>query len=465
MGDSSTSDAELLQYAIKNGMIDPALVQDKIEMQKREEILKEHKYSIWHSESEDVWYTYLPDEKSNRGIKRIKRKDEKSIKDAIYRYYVSAQDLKNKKSIESMTLDSLFHEYMTYKTDKVSSGTIKRMAADWQKFYVPEKDLVSKPFTQITKIEIDDFFNKVLDEHHLKKKAFYNMCGILKQCFQYAIDAEYTEKTPYRTNVNKKKFAGSPKKPSKLEVYQEDERDLFIAEMERRLTNNPANTAPIAIMLDFELGTRKGEILAISESDISGDHIHIHRQVVEEWNVSDLNKIKSRGFKIVEYTKTADGDRVLPLTDRAKQLIQKAKEINAEYGNAYKDFLFVKNGYIMSPDALDAQVKRGCEYIGIPVKTMHKIRKTYASTLLHNGVNLSIVKDVLGHADESTTLRHYIFNVETDAETEKSILSALNRTSENPADNEGTQGDTKIIVFGEKKKTKNPIKSRLSVYK
>lgn len=465
MQNISMSDAELLKFAIENGMLDTALVRDKIEMQKREEILEKHKYSIWHSESEDVWYTYLPDENASRGIKRIKRKDEKSIKDAIYKYYVSVQDLKSKESIESMTLDSLFHEYMAYKTGKVSSGTIRRMVADWQKFYVPEKDLVSKPFTQITKIEVDDFFNKVLDKHQLKKKAFYNMCGILKQCFQYAIDAEYTEKTPYRTNVNKKKFVGSPKKPSNMEVYQEDERDLFIAEMERRIANNPSNTAPIAIMLDFELGTRKGEILAISESDISEDHIHIHRQVVEEWDVTNLNQIKSLGFKIVEYTKTADGDRVLPLTKRAKQLIQKAKEINAEYGNIYKDFLFVKNGYVMSPDAIDAQVKRGCEYIGIPVKTMHKIRKTYASTLLHNGVNLSIVKDVLGHADESTTLRHYIFNVETDEETEKNILSALNRTSEHPAYNEGTQGDTKIIVFGEKKKTKNPVKSRNSVYK
>ena len=43
---------------------------------------------------------------------------------------------------------------------------------------------------------------------------------------------------------------------------------------------------------------------------------------------------------------------------------------------------------------------------------MHKIRKTYASTLLHNGVNLSIVKDMLGHADELTTLKHYIYNIE-----------------------------------------------------
>ena len=175
------------------------------------------------------------------------------------------------------------------------------------------------------------------------------------------------------------------------------------------MKNNPSNTAPLAVMLDFELGTRKGEILAICRSDIVDNRIHIHRQLVEEFDTTDLNHMKSMGFHVVDYTKSEDGDRWLPLTDKAKRIIRRIELINEEYGQRYKDFLFVKDGRCLTPDAVDAQIKRGCEYIGIPVKTMHKIRKTYASTLLHNGVNLSIVKDMLGHADESTTLKHYIY--------------------------------------------------------
>lgn len=30
------------------------------------------------------------------------------------------------------------------------------------------------------------------------------MCGILKQMLEYAVDAEYLEKNPYRIKVNKK---------------------------------------------------------------------------------------------------------------------------------------------------------------------------------------------------------------------------------------------------------------------
>ena len=47
MPDIKLSDSELLKYAVENGIIDAALLQDKIEMQKRKELLKKHPYSIW----------------------------------------------------------------------------------------------------------------------------------------------------------------------------------------------------------------------------------------------------------------------------------------------------------------------------------------------------------------------------------------------------------------------------------
>lgn len=129
-----------------------------------------------------------------------------------------------------------------------------------------------------------------------------------------------------------------------------------------------------------------------------------------------------------------------------------------KYDYQYEDFLFVRDGRCLTPDAIDTQIKRGCEYIGIPVKTMHKIRKTYASTLLHNGVNLSIVKDMLGHADESTTLKHYIYNIEGSAETDNKVLNALGPQNYAKSD----QGDQNIIPFAKIKRAKNLEKSTFS---
>ena len=406
-------------------MIDLAYVQEQVEMKKREEILKRHQYSIWHSNKEDVWYSYLPDDSKANNRKKIKRKRKRDLEDVICDFYLSVQnESQETEQLKDYSIESMFYEFMTHKANEVNSGTIKRMMADWTRFYEPEKEFIAISVQNLTKVNVDDFFNAVLGKHNLKKKAFYNMCGILKQTLEYAVDAEYIEKNPYHIKVNKKKFASSSKKPSAKEVFQADEKERLLDEMERRLRNNPSNTAPLAVMLDFELGTRKGEILAICRSDIVDNRIHIHRQLVEEFDTSNLSNMKSKGFQVVDYTKSADGDRWLPLTEQAKRIIKRIEAINEEYGHQYKDFLFVRDGRCLTPDAVDTQIKRGCEYIGIPVKTMHKIRKTYASTLLHNGVNLSIVKDMLGHADESTTLKHYIYNIEDSIETDNNSYFA-----------------------------------------
>lgn len=440
-------------------MIDLAYVQEQVEMKKREEILKRHQYSIWHNDKEDVWYSYLPDDSKSNNRKKIKRKRKRDLEEAIYDYYLSVQN-ESEKTVKpkDLSVESMFYEFMKHKTNEVNSGTVKRMMADWTRFYEPEKEFIAISVQNLTKIDVDDFFNAVLGKHNLKKKAFYNMCGILKQTLEYVVDAEYIEKNPYRIKVNKKKFASSSKKPSDKEVYQAGEKDLLMDEMERRLKNNPSNTAPLAVMLDFELGTRKGEILAICKSDIIDNRIHIHRQLVEEFDTSNLNNMKSKGFQVVDYTKSEDGDRWLPLTEQAKRIIKRIEAINEEYGHQYKDFLFVRDGRCLTPDAVDTQIKRGCEYIGIPVKTMHKIRKTYASTLLHNGVNLSIVKDMLGHADESTTLKHYIYNIEDNTETDNKVLNALDPQNYAKSD----QSDQNVISFIKIKRAKNLEKSTLS---
>lgn len=306
---------DLLKYIAENDMIDLTYVREQVEMKRRESILKQHQYSIWHSEKENVWYSYLPDSSKVNNRKKIKRKRKRDLEDVIYDFYLSMQsEPPETEQSKDFSVESMFYEFMKHKANEVNSGTVKRMMADWTRFYEPEKEFIAMSVKDMTKINVDDFFNAVLGKHDLKKKAFYNMCGILKQTLEYAVDAEYIEKNPYRIKVNKKKFISSSKKPSAKEVFQADEKEMLIDEMERRLKNNPSNTAPLAVMLDFELGTRKGEILAICKADIVGNRIHIHRQLVEEFDTSDLNHIKSKGFHVVDYTKSEDGDRWLPLT-------------------------------------------------------------------------------------------------------------------------------------------------------
>ena len=76
-------------------------------------------------------------------------------------------------------------------------------------------------------------------------------------------------------------------------------------------------------------------------------------------------------------------------------MVRNAKK---EYGLSYQNLLFVspENG-IMKPRAVDAQMICGCEYVGIPLRTMHKIRKTVASDLFDAGVSLTDIAGLPGH--------------------------------------------------------------------
>lgn len=464
-----------IQYAIDNNIISIADVLENTEKMKREQILEQYGDLIKHYGNE--WYFRIPDKTLKNGCFRRRSKNREDIENKLCDYFIELEKKQQAdKEQNTATLKELFYEFMEYKKSKVSGGTINRMMQDWKKFYEPHTEFIYKPFVKITKIDVDNLLNDIVNEHTMKDKAFKNMCGVLKQTFEYAVNAEYIDKSPYRVEVNKKKITPTRKKANEKEVFTAKERGILIKEMERRIQNDPLNAVPLAIMLDFEIGVRCGELLALKESDIISENgtskLYIHRQVVKENNITDLENIKQIGWNVVDYTKSDCGERKIPLTPKALEYIDRIRQINVLNGNQNKGFLFLtEDGTIITRDALDGQLRRGCAYAGIPIRSMHKIRKTYASTLYQRGISITIISKLLGHADESTTMKHYIFNLKDETETDSLVLNALSSNvitnnlitiSREEISESVTDGDNKIISFETIKKWKTPHKQRAS---
>lgn len=464
-----------IQYAIDNNIISIADVLENTEKMKREQILEQYGDLIKHYGNE--WYFRIPDKTLKNGCFRRRSKNREDIENKLCDYFIELEKKQQAdKEQNTATLKELFYEFMEYKKSKVSGGTINRMMQDWKKFYEPHTEFIYKPFVEITKIDVDNLLNDIVNEHTMKDKAFKNMCGVLKQTFEYAVNAEYIDKSPYRVEVNKKKITPTRKKANEKEVFTAKERGILIKEMERRIQNDPLNAVPLAIMLDFEIGVRCGELLALKESDIISENgtskLYIHRQVVKENNITDLENIKQIGWNVVDYTKSDCGERKIPLTPKALEYIDRIRQINVLNGNQNKGFLFLtEDGTIITRDALDGQLRRGCAYAGIPIRSMHKIRKTYASTLYQRGISITIISKLLGHADESTTMKHYIFNLKDETETDSLVLNALSSNvitnnlttiSREEISESVTDGDNKIISFETIKKWKTPHKKRVS---
>ena len=220
-------------------------------------------------------------------------------------------------------------------------------------------------------------------------------------------------------------------------------------------------------MLNFETGLRIGELLALKETDIIEEDnikkLHICRQVAKNPDLSDLNNIVQNIWTVENHTKTERGNRIIPLSFKALEYINRIIEINKQ-NNVYKDgYLFLtENGTIITQGSVSEQLKKACDKVNILRRSMHNIRKTYASKLFARDVPITVISKLLGHADESTTLRYYIFNIYDSQETDIIVLNALSSTDNSnnttSCKNTVTNGDNKIVRFQPVEKSKKASK-------
>ena len=417
------SDKELLQFAIDSGMIDTNTIRKQIEMNERKKFIDMHEYEKWQGKN-GLWYTYLPDD--TKGRKLVKRKDLKSLEDAVIKFYKSEKSSEEKKNI---TLKEIFPMWVRFKQKHTNSTSyIKRITSDYNKFYLSEKDFINMPLKDMKPVFLDEWAHDMIKRYDMTKKMYYNMSIILRQCLDFAVDKEYISENPFsKVKINTKLFRRVKKKSGETEVYTEEEEKKLVLDMLRRFNNDTTNTAPLAVILLFETGLRIGELCALKFEDIdeNNHYIHIQRQEIRDFIQVDEYNMKFNGFKIAEYTKSDDGFRDVYLTETARQIINAVKKINFINGEMNNSFIFIRNKKNINHYSVQAMIKRGCEKIGINVKTSHKIRKTYISTLIDSGLNIDQIRRMAGHSDERTTYGNYCFNRLTEEQTEEKIENAL----------------------------------------
>lgn len=427
---------DLLKYILENGIINLDTIQEQMDMRRREKLLERHPYKIFFSESDNNWHTYIPDKTKSHNRRPVKRKSKEDINNIVIEYWQQVEkeeeEAELKAARSASTLKDLFKEWILFKEKHTkSSSYIKRITADWTKYYEPNETFINTPINEFTKVDLDAWAHDMIQTHNMTKKQYYNMSVILRQELDYAVEKEYIEKNVFKDVVVNSKIFRRVKKPDSItQVYTTEEVPLMINEMLRRFYNDPTNTAPLAVLLNFEIGVRMAELVALKHTDITpeGTHIHIQRQRVRtyEYTNDSCTKMRLSGYEVVDYVKSDDGDRYIYLTEVARKIINIILMINKKYGNQFDDYLFVKNDKLLGHDAVQARILRGCDSIGIITKTLHKIRKTYISSLIDSGLNIDEVRRQAGHADERTTYGNYCFNRFSSAETENIIEGALN---------------------------------------
>ena len=440
---SNTEYFSSLNSALAQGIMNMNEVQNKISM-KRKEIIEEHekKRSIWQA-TDGRWKTKLPIGKG----KIIAKSNLEDLYDAIVEFYTKD---------EGMSIGKLYEEWIEYKAACArTTSYIAKIKSDWCTYYKPDKEFVRKNIKKLDTVYLEKWAHTLIKKYKMTKTQYYNTTVIIRQSLKYAKKKGYIKENPFEdAEINTKLFRGVQKADSKTQVYTIEEQQKMEEEMWRLYAEKPEYTAPLAIIFMFYTGLRIGELVALRESDIEGKQIHIQRQETRVFEDIDAEHSRMVGYAIVDHTKTEVGNRYVPLVPIAQAILEEVIAANRINGRKDEDFIFLSaDGHRIKHGAIEGRIIDACERLGMKVKTAHKFRKTYISTLYDNGVPLEAIRKIVGHTDERTTLHNYCFNRLTDEQTYKKVLSALSADKENePSEESVTLCNPKVVSFSQKKK-------------
>lgn len=380
-------DYELLKYALEHGMINVSYVQEQVEMNKRKKLLDKHPYKIWEGK-DGKWYTYLPDEKKGRILK--KRSSQKRIEDVVVEYL--------KEQLEDPTFGEIFEEWndRRLRLKKISAATYQRNVQVYNRHF---SDFGNKRIKGITPEEIDDFLEEQIPKHNLKAKAFANLKSITRGTLKYAKKKKFISFSVIdmldELDVSDKDFSPATNALDD-EVFNEKEMPMvieYLESQERTLLN-------LGILLMFVTGVRIGELSTFKWEDWDGCAFHIFR--TETRFKGENGKYV---YEVKEYPKTPAGLRPVVVPPHCLWIVKEIKKLNP-----FGEYVFEKDGVRVKTYSFRKKLYRVCNDLNIKKKSPHKIRKTYASILLDNQIPEKNVIDLMGHTDISCTKNFYSRN-------------------------------------------------------
>ena len=399
---------DALQNVINGDILDMDSVVSMIMDYKRAKVQNIHKYKITTPKSENArWQTYIKKEGETR--RSVKAQSEEELYEKLYNMYfeenTSETNSKAKKRSKK-TVYSLYLEWLEYKkTITDSNNTIKRHKQHYAKYF--EKSVLhNKDIAEIESIWLEQQCNTIVKSNNLTRKEWVNIKTILSGMFRYAVRKGYITANPMSDIEIHVKFKQVVRKTSRTETYNTQELDALLEYIDT-MYSKTKDAAFMAVKLNFLMGLRVGELVALKWSDIIEHDIHIVREEVRDQETNT--------YSVVEHTKT-NRDRFVTLVPKAVDILNSI-ERKTEY-------IFTRDGERITSRQIAYVLEKYAERYNIKTKSTHKMRKTYASNLSARGVPHEIIREMLGHTNLQTTMS-YIYNPLTKDETYEIMKNAL----------------------------------------
>lgn len=277
---------------------------------------------------------------------------------------------KKKIDKEVVRVDDIIPEYIAslFNQNKASSIHDKRMV--YEKFVSPL--LGDKPLTALTKEVLYQWQDALWNTINPKTNSFYSykyltkIRGHLGSMLSWAQDRYGI---PSHLSEVKKPKRRAPK--AVMSIWTREQFEQFIS-----VVDDPTYHAFFTLL--FFTGRRKGEIFALSPSDVKGKTI--------VFNKSLTRKTLDDSTYAVTSTK-ADKTQEIPVCSTVQEELQNYK--------GGSPFLF-GGKKPLSDNGLRRAFRAYCEKARIEPIRIHDLRHSFASMLIHMGANFTVIAELIG---------------------------------------------------------------------
>ena len=250
---------------------------------------------------------------------------------------------------------------------------------------------------------------------------------ILSEIFSYAHSEGDLSRNPMHNVKMPKKATFKPEREIVALESNEVRAVERIAEMKNK-NGRPCIMQAHALVFLVHTGLRCGEFLALKWSDIDFES----RIVTVNKNLSMVYDRDKDGVRIkhkkarIKCTKTASGNRIVPLNTKAIAALNSLKAVYREMDIVSDSVAVTRKGTTLSSDQLRRVLRRVLAYAGIDKPfTLHQLRHTFATQALNAGIPITVVSKWLGHANISVTYNTYIHVLESAEAAAVELLEAI----------------------------------------
>jgi integrase len=241
--------------------------------------------------------------------------------------------------------------------------------------------------TKITTLLVERFITKRVNDG-VKKSTLNRDLSCLKKMFNKAIDWNYLSENPLR----------------KVKMFSEKDsvRERILSENEEaRLLEESSEHLRSIIVVALNTGMRLGEILNL------------------QWNQVDLRN------KRIQVEKTKSGrSRFIPVNDVLLKELQVLRS-----GDGQTPYLFANPKTGKALTTIKTAFNAACRRSGIKGLWFHDLRRTFATRLLQNGVDIITVQNLLGHHSVVVTERYLHTNEDTKRQAVEMLVQVKNSDS------------------------------------